>query len=102
MNVTKYKTRLHALGRHALMSIFTKEERFKKFVKGLISPLHLSIKHLLTISATFQEVIDYAKSIEYICHNAYKGNDKRFVNMVVSAVHHLGQGILGKRSRLTN
>lgn len=54
MTITEHETRLYALARQSLMSITTKEDRVRKFVKGLITPLHLCIEHLVTTCATFQ------------------------------------------------
>ena len=46
MSVAEYEGKFHALATHASMILPTEAERVRRFVKGLIIPIHLGVSQV--------------------------------------------------------
>uniref|UniRef100_M1DPT0 Uncharacterized protein n=1 Tax=Solanum tuberosum TaxID=4113 RepID=M1DPT0_SOLTU len=53
-------------GRHALMILPIEAERVRRFVKGLVIPIHLGVSQVVASGVAFQKVVDAAKDLETI------------------------------------
>ena len=77
MSVSEYEARFHQLSRHATVILPTEEERVRCFVRGLRPHLRLGTEHLVTVGWTFLDVVDHARTIEFIHRQAQGSGDKR-------------------------
>ncbi|XP_069144625.1 uncharacterized protein [Solanum lycopersicum] len=72
MSVAEYEGKFHALARHASMILPTEAERVRRFVKGLIIPIHLGVSQVAASGVPFQKVVDAAKELEMIRREGFE------------------------------
>lgn len=72
-----YKARFHSLSRYALPLLPTEEERIRRFVKGLNVGLQVSALQMVSSGKTFQEVVEYVKSVKGLKQEGYTRNAKK-------------------------
>ncbi|XP_004242076.2 uncharacterized protein [Solanum lycopersicum] len=77
MTVSEYEARFHELSRHATMILPTEGERVRCFVRGLRYRLRVDTEHMVSAGRSFIDVVDHARSMEHIHHEAQGGSDKR-------------------------
>ena len=77
MTVSEYEARFHELSRHATMILPTEGERVHCFVRGLRYRLRVDTEHMVSAGRSFIDVVDHARSMEHIHHEAQGGSDKR-------------------------
>lgn len=72
ISVAEYEVKFHALARHASMILPTKDERVRRFVKGLIIPIRMGVSQVAAPGATFQRVVDAAKELDMIRREGFE------------------------------
>lgn len=90
-SVATYEVQFHSLSRYALPLFPSEKERIKQFVKGLNVGLLLSSLQMVSTGKTFQEVVQFVKSVEGVKQDCYARNaEKKARNVVLTVVPFLG------------
>ena len=75
MSVVEYEGKFRAFARHASMILPIEDERVRRFVKGMIIPIHLGVSQVAASGVPFQNVVDAAKELEMIRREKFEQRD---------------------------
>ena len=62
--MTVYEAKFRALSRYATQLCFSRQERIRRFVKGLRSDLQISALQVVATAKSFQKVVDFVIEVE--------------------------------------